>query len=298
VIAFFAESMKLMDYYNRLQHAVNFIEENLDQPFSLTDVSKAAFSSLSYLHRVFYFMTGLTVKEYIRKRRLSKAAFQLHCTDLAITDIAFQAGFETLESFTRAFKKNFGLSPRDFRKTNQEFSLFEKIDIVKNYAAKIPPLLDFKLALEFVLYKETQVAGFQIHTTIESGQQAVDICQFANEIMSTQKLTQYFDLSKTPVFGIYTNMTDENEFDYTIGCLKSSAIKTDKTVVSHIIPTSQYAKFSLNRADRVKEAWHYIYGVWFPENQKFRAPGFDFEIYFPESVDIYIPIHTVPEPNQ
>src|SRR5258708_3425874 len=109
-----------MNHYSRLQNAVNFIEENLDNPISLIEVSKAAFSSLSYFHRVFYFMTGLTVKEYIRKRRLSRAAYQLHCTSLSITDIALNAGYETLESFTRSFKKHFDISPRTFRQTNQE----------------------------------------------------------------------------------------------------------------------------------------------------------------------------------
>lgn len=284
-----------MDHYARLQNAVNYIEDNLDHPINLSDVSKAAFSSLSYFHRVFYFMTGLTVKEYIRKRRLSKAAYQLHCTDDSITDIAFKAGYESLEAFTRAFKKHFATGPREFRKTNQEHLLFEKIDILKNYAQHDPLPLDFELTLEFVLYKETLVQGFQTHTTIEGDQQAIDICNFANEIMGKNQLAQYFDLSKTPIFGVYTNMTDENEFDYTIACVASSSIKSSDELVSHVIPTSSYAKFTLTRMDRIKEAWHYIYGRWFPQNNQFRAPGFDFEIYGRESVDIYIPMQSIPK---
>ncbi len=283
-----------MNHYSRLQHAVEFIEENLDSPISLTDVSKAAFSSLSYFHRIFYFMTGLTVKEYIRKRRLSRAAYQLHCTSLSITDIALNAGYETLESFTRAFKKHFGVNPRTFRKTNQEHPIFEKLDILKKYAINLAPKLDFNLNLEYVLYKETHIIGFQTHTTLEGGQQAIDICNFANEIIGSKKLEKYFNLVETPIFGIYTNMTDENDFDYTIGCLENSCKILSDNLISHIIPTSQYAKFSLNRTDRIKEAWHYIYGSWFPQNNQYRAPGFDFEIYYPESVDIYIPMHSIP----
>ena len=110
-----------MNHYKRIQNAVNFIEENLSQPIRLKDISKAAFSSLSYFHRIFYFTTGFTVKEYIRKRRLSIAAYQLHCTHFSITDIALNAGYETLESFTRAFKKHYAVSPRAFRQKNQVF---------------------------------------------------------------------------------------------------------------------------------------------------------------------------------
>jgi AraC family transcriptional regulator len=283
-----------INHYTRLQNAVNFIEENLDNPISLTDVSKSAFSSLSYFHRIFYFMTGFTVKEYIRKRRLSRAAYQLHCTGLFITDIALNAGYENLESFTRAFKKHFNISPRSFRQTNKEHPLFEKLDILEKYATQPSSFLDFDLTFEFVLYKEICIQGFQIHTTMEEGQQAIDICHFANKIMANKLLENYFNFSVTPIFGVYTNMTDENEFNYTIGCLENSRIKSSNKLVSHIIPTSQYAKFTLNRLDRIKEAWQYIYGCWFPNNDHYRTAGFDFEIYHHESVDIYIPMHTTP----
>jgi AraC family transcriptional regulator len=281
-----------VDYYARLQKAIDYIEENLEQSFSLADVSNTAFSSLSYFHRIFYFMTGFTLKEYIRKRRLSNAAYQLHCSKITITDIAFNAQYETLESFTRAFKKHFGVSPRIFRASNQEYSLFEKIDILKKYSKQLDSALDFELDLKYVLYKESIIQGFQIHTTLENSQQAIDICNFANDMLQKNKLLEFFNLKKTSIFGVYTNMTDENEFDYTIGCLKKSNLKHSELLVTHILPTSTYAKFSLNRIDRIKEAWHYIYGIWFPENKQDRAKGFDFEIYHPQSVDIYIPLKT------
>ena len=279
-----------MQHYKRLQNAIDYIEDHLHDPINLTDVSQAAFSSLSYFHRIFYFMTGYTVKEYIRKRRLSKAAYDLRCTQTPITEIAFNAGYETLESFTRAFKKNFALGPREFRNNNQEQSLFEKLDILK-FSSTLPTMPDFDLNLEYVLFKQSQVSGFLTHTTIEDGQQAIDICNFANDIMGKNKLANYFDLRKTPIFGVYTDMTDENEFDYTIGCLTSSSTNSSTELTTHIIPSSRYAKFSLSRLDRIKEAWHYIYGQWFPKNDEYRTPGFDFEIYQRDSVDIYIPMN-------
>lgn len=130
-------------------------------------------------------MTGLTVKEYIRKRRLSNSAQQLHCTKLPITDIAFNAGYESLESFTRSFKKHFGVNPREFRKSNQEHLLFERLDIFKMYVNKAHPHPDFKLDLENVLYKETYIQGFQIHTTLEGGQQAMHTVTNTNMITYT-----------------------------------------------------------------------------------------------------------------
>ena len=279
-----------MMHYSRLQKAIDYIEENLSHPIGLTDVSNAAFSSLSYFHRVFYFMTGFTVKEYIRRRRLSNAAYQLHCTELLITDIAFNAGYETLETFTRAFKKHYGVSPRAFRQENQEQPLFARLDILAKYTGQQKPDLDFILDLKYVLFKQVDILGFQTHTTLENGQQATHICHFANKIMTSNSLSQHFNLDSTPIFGVYTNMSDESEFNYTIGCLANTCIKVLYQLVAHAIPTARYEKFTLNRIDRIKEAWHYIYGYWFPENDQYRASGFDFEIYYPESVDIYIPM--------
>lgn len=283
-----------MEHYQRIQQAIDFIEEHLNETFTLRDVSRAAFSSLSYFHRVFYFMTGFTLKEYIRKRRLSTAAHQLLCTKTPISTIAFDAAYKTHESFTRAFKKQFGSSPRDFRKTQQEHPLFKPLDILAEYASATALKNDFELCLNFVAYKAAVIKGFQIQTTIENGQHASDICAFSNRIISSHLLEMHFDTSTTETFGVYTNMTDENEFDYTIGCLKTSCTSPSIELVSHTLPSSQYAKFTLSNTSKVKEAWHYIYGVWFPKNQAERTTGLDFETYQKDKVDIYIPMQKKP----
>ena len=279
-----------MRHYHRIQNAIDFIEDHLAESFTLAEVSRQAFSSLSHFHRIFYFMTGYTVKEYIRKRRLSKAAYQLRCDDETVMAIALQAGYETTESFSRAFKKQYQNSPRDFRKLRAENMLEPKLDVLRQFSQRAEPALDFSLELNYVLFQEKTVCGFQTHTTIEGGQQAIDICHFSNDILASKTLDQYFDVTQSPVFGVYTNMTDEDDFDYTIGCLQTNAITSTDTLVSLKIPTSRYARFTLNRFDRIKEAWHYIYGDWFLHNDADRTRGYDFEIYHQDSVDIYIPM--------
>ena len=91
-----------MDDYPRLSRSIDFIEENLTQDFTLEDVSKAAYSSLSHFHRIFAFMAGHTMKAYIRKRRLSAAGHELICTDRNVLDIALKYRYQTHETFTRA----------------------------------------------------------------------------------------------------------------------------------------------------------------------------------------------------
>ncbi len=280
-----------MDHRQCIERAIDFIEKNLKNEFTLRDVANEAFKSLSYMHRIFYFMTGFTLKEYIRNRRLSNAAYLLKCSKQSITDIALDSGYQSVESFTRAFQQKYDLSPRQFRHASQEQLLFERLNLETITFENSLIERDFNLDLDYVVFKNTTLQGFQIQTTIEGGQQAKDICNFANSIFSTGKLNENFNLSMTNIYGVYTNMTDQNEFDYTIGCEQASNIKASNELVTHDIITSKYARFRLDRNDRIKEAWHYIYGTWFLEQVENRTQGFDFEIYFCDHTDIYIPMN-------
>ena len=161
-------------HLQRIIKAVDFIERHLNDAFSLTDVSRAAFSSLSYMHRIFYQMTGFTMKEYIRKRRLSNAALQLAQGRDTVLSISLGAGFDSAESFTRAFKQQFGVSPRAHRQGQTELTLVGPFDAVAAFAAAADDVMDFELKLEPVHYRSKHLHGYQTHTTLDGGQQIVE----------------------------------------------------------------------------------------------------------------------------
>jgi AraC family transcriptional regulator len=162
-----------MDYYSRLQKSIHFIEANLTSPISLEEVSKKAYSSLSHFHRIFAFMTGFTLKEYIRKRRLSIAAHELICSNASVLDIGLKYQCNTHESFTRAFKKAHGMNPHKFRKTRREHVLFEKIDIYNPQYKNL--YTDDAIKIRFVTYNEFIVSGFSGNTSLEDNRVARDI---------------------------------------------------------------------------------------------------------------------------
>ncbi len=276
--------LKESKHYQKIQRAIDYIEANLDANISLRDVSNVAFSSLSYFHRVFFYLTGYTLKEYIRRRRLAKAAFELVNSNKKVIDIALDSFYESPESFARAFKKQYKLSPRQFRNENQEHPVFKSLNIFdpnKNYER--PEML---IEQSYVVFKETKITGFKTRTSIEN---SVDICDFSDEILLSGKLSNYFS-PESPIYGIYTDMSDSSNFDYTIAGAANLQTKENTEFVSHIIPTSQYAKFINTDLSKIKEAWRYIYGFWIPENDQLRTKGFDFEIYKEDSVEIYIPM--------
>jgi AraC family transcriptional regulator len=103
------------DYRERLLRVVVYIQNHLDEPLSLDELAKVACFSPYHFHRIFRGMVGESVKEHIRRLRLELAAFRLANTSRSVIDIALDAGYDTHETFTRAFGRMFGMSPTAYR---------------------------------------------------------------------------------------------------------------------------------------------------------------------------------------
>lgn len=98
-----------------IKKSIEYIEDNLDNKIELKELADKAFLSKYHFHRVFHSVVGEPVAEYIRKRRLKEAASELITTDNKIVDIALKYQFSSQEAFTKAFKRIYGVPPREFR---------------------------------------------------------------------------------------------------------------------------------------------------------------------------------------
>lgn len=118
------------DYKNRINKVFQYIDDNLDTNLSLNTVSEIAFFSPFHFHRVFKTITGETLNEYITRRRIEKSASVLiHHRNAPLIEIATKYGFTENSSFTRAFKKFYGISPTAFRKQNpNKFSKISQLE--------------------------------------------------------------------------------------------------------------------------------------------------------------------------
>jgi AraC family transcriptional regulator len=105
-----------MNYHQRLRQVIDFIGQHLDEEISLENLSDIFCVSKFHFHRLFTAFTGLSLQQYIRWLRLKRAAHQLIVDkDQSIINIAIDAGFESHEAFSRAFKKACGYSPNQYR---------------------------------------------------------------------------------------------------------------------------------------------------------------------------------------
>lgn len=116
-----------------VQRILDLVERNLRAELSLADVSRRLGYSPWYCTRQFSRVVGMSLRSYLRLRRLSEAAIALRDSDVGILDIAVEFGFSSQEAFTRAFKDAWGTAPGAWRTSREPIGL-----IVRRHAASIP----------------------------------------------------------------------------------------------------------------------------------------------------------------
>ena len=107
-----------------VQRMQDYMEANLAKEINLSDLARVSMLSPWYSYRLFREYLGLTPTEYIRKLRLSQAALRLRDGEDKVIDIAFDLGFGSMDTFTRAFFREFGCNPSDYRKKPTPVPLF------------------------------------------------------------------------------------------------------------------------------------------------------------------------------
>jgi AraC family transcriptional regulator len=105
-------------YVERIEAVKKYIRIHIDQPLDRAVLARVAGFSVPHFHRVFAAWTGVSIAGYVRSVRMERAGRKLRMGAVDITEVALAAGYDSHASFARAFKRHFGLCPRDFRQLN------------------------------------------------------------------------------------------------------------------------------------------------------------------------------------
>ncbi len=108
----------MSDYYNKLQKVLDYIELHIKENITIEELAEQCYYSKHHFNRIFQSIIGIPVLDYIKKRKLSSAAGQIIDTNDNILDIALDYGFNSHETFSRAFKRIFDITPIAYRKMN------------------------------------------------------------------------------------------------------------------------------------------------------------------------------------
>lgn len=289
-----------MDYYYRIQNAIDFMELNLKEDINVTDIASRAFFSVYYFQRLFQAISGFSVQAYIRKRRLTEASILLIETDKTILEIAVDFQYGSQEAFTRAFESNFGMTPAKYRKTQKDsINLLAKINFV-DYKEKIQG--DINIDKPDIIYvNKTYIAGYEYKTRLNSGKYFDDIKKFYNDFGMNEYYMRIPErIAPAFPYGISYNYYDNGQFSFVVGeAVKQPIEVLESGFVNLEIPEGKYAEFKVKGSvETAQNTWRYIYGTWLPNSNYERGEGPDFEVidvcnsvYFDKmSMKIYIPI--------
>ena len=106
-----------MDWVASIHQAIQYIEEHLREELTIREIAQQAALSPFYFQKGFAMLCGITAGDYIRQRRLSAAGLEVLTTDRKIIDIALEFGYDSPDSFTKAFTRFHGLTPAALRKS-------------------------------------------------------------------------------------------------------------------------------------------------------------------------------------
>ncbi len=112
-----------------IQRAICYMEEHIYEVMDYADVAKYVSMSSYNFHRMFSFVVGMSASEYIRNRRLTLAAIELQTTNISVLDVAYKYGYETPESFSKAFCRFHGVTPKQAKQKGAKLHLFNPLVI-------------------------------------------------------------------------------------------------------------------------------------------------------------------------
>lgn len=271
-----------MEWIRGIQKAIDYVEDHLTEEVDYEAVAKEACSSAFHFQRVFGILCGYSLGEYIRMRRLTLAASDLICTGDKVIDIALRYGYDTPESFTRAFVRFHGVTPTEARRGSN----------VKSFSR-----LSVKLILtggNTMDYRIEKLDAFPVvcrrkNVKKHEGADATeDISAFWAQCGadgSTEKILSFFpkDPKLKGLLGIcFSGEMEASWFPYGIGVEYDGRPMDQEGLEIVEIPAHTYAVFTCRgkMPDAFRETYQKIVTEFFPQNSQYTyGQGIELEVY-------------------
>lgn len=256
---------------NPVTKAIWFIESHFGQELTLEDIADAAGVSRYHLARAFGLATGSPVMQYVRGRRLTEAARSLADGAPDILAVALDAGYNSHEAFTRAFRDQFGLTPEMVRASGhvQTIELKEPIRMDEPILMNLAPP-------RFVSGKTMLIAGLGEHYSMSSSAAGIP--------SQWQRFLPHFGHVPGQVgkvaYGVICNSDDAGYMDYICGVEVAEFSKISQDWSRIRIPEQNYAVFAHGgHITSIRSVWNTIWNKWVPESGRKVAEGPELERY-------------------
>lgn len=268
-----------MNYAKCLENAIDYIENNLTNQIDFSEIAKHSGFSVFYFQRIFGILCGCSLGEYIRNRRLTLAGNELAATDIKVIDAAFKYGYESPESFSRAFVKFHGITPSDAKKNNSMLKSFSRLSVEINL--KGGSLMNYKIVRKesFKVLEKISVQD------IDDSKNKNTIPDFWTESHKNGTVAKLLSITENRdyIFGICYggDLTDKKTFDYSIAAVYNDNTDIPDGFRVNEIPARTWAVFECVGAmpNAMQETWHKICAEFFPTASYEPTYEMDIEAY-------------------
>ncbi|NLN81404.1 MAG: AraC family transcriptional regulator [Clostridiales bacterium] len=263
-----------MDSLSNMNKAMAYIEEHLTEDIDYSEIAKVAYCSEYHFKRMFSFLSGVGLSEYIRRRRLTLAAFDLKDKGLRIIDVAVKYGYDSADSFSRAFHSMHGILPSEVRNSNIQLKAY--------------PRMAFQLSIKggcemnycIVEKGPFKIVGFKKRVPIIFNGVNPEIAKMTELLTPAiiKKLKVMSNIEPTGIISASANfsegrMEEKGELDHYIGVATSSDETAGFDVLK--VEAGTWAVFESIGPfpETLQNVWGRIYSEWFPSSGYEAVPG-------------------------
>jgi AraC family transcriptional regulator len=286
-----------MDLLKNMNGAIKFIEENLTNEIDFKEVARIAYCSEYHFKRMFSFLAGISLSEYIRRRRLTLAAFELKDNNMKVIDIAIKYGYSSPDSFARAFQHLHGITPSEARSNGYSLKAYPPMSFQLSIkgGSEMNYRIEEKEAFHIIgIKKRVPIIFNGVNPEIASMWKSLDE-KTINELKHLSNVEPLGLLSASANFS-EGRLEEKGELDHYIGAATTRECPENLTQLK--VDASTWAVFEAVGPfpETLQNVWGRIYSEWFPssnyeqregpeilwnENKDITSPTFRSEIWIP-----------------
>jgi AraC family transcriptional regulator len=270
-----------MDWLDKMNSALDYIEDNLDGEINMNTVAQKACCSSYNFQRLFSFITDVTLAEYIRRRRLTLAAAELQGSASKVIELALKYGYDSPVSFTRAFQALHGVTPNEARRSGSKLKAYPKISF--HISIKGDREMDYRIE-ERIAFR---VVGIKKRCTLNQEENLISLPKFWDELWKNGKVDEILGLSDQiprALFGVCADAND-TEFDYYIASASGKPLPEGFDELT--VPAATWAIFDCTgpMPDAIQAVMKRIFTEWLPTSGYVHAEGPELEWYSDADMD-------------
>ncbi len=278
------------DWTQGLQDVLDYIEANLTDELNIREISARAYLSPYYFQRVFHALCGVSVAEYVRNRRMTLAGEELTGADARVIDVALRYGYDSPDSFARAFQRFHGVTPSAAQKSGASLRTYAPVSIKLK--------LEGGSMLEYRIEEKPQFTVVGVSRMFHTDTSYQEIPKYWLELMMRED---------APVCGAFGVCLDEGRgdgrFEYMIADLYQPWKAIPAQCHIRVIPAATWAVFPCRGPlpDTLQSVNTQIWRDWLPACRNYRmAMGMNIEVYAPPAEkpedtysEIWVPVEKV-----